>query len=208
MNTRFDHAYVLDVLSDDHPGIVASVGMTIQELSGNIDSITQTVLEGYFTLTMIVSFPEAIEANELARRVGKARTGKGVYQVMARPFVPPAADDKPELAGRFVVTAFGPDVPGILLTFSQYMAGKDINIVDLYGERSGEQFVMISQVDIPARWDIALLQAELEEMGRSAGFDVRLQHENIFVATNQLRLSSEPAGRSILPSKTARPKRT
>jgi predicted amino acid-binding ACT domain protein len=46
MNTRSPHAYVLNVLSDDHPGIVASVGTTIQQLDGNIDSCSQTVLEG------------------------------------------------------------------------------------------------------------------------------------------------------------------
>ena len=31
-------------------------------------------------------------------------------------------------------TAFGPDRPGIVRRFSQFLAGKDINIVDLYGE--------------------------------------------------------------------------
>jgi len=103
------------------------------------------------------------------------------------------------------VTAFGPDAPEVLLKFSQYVAGKDINIVDLYGERQGEQFVLISQVDIPARWDIALLQADLEELGKQAGFEVRLQHEDIFVATNQLRLYAEPlsAGR-LMPSSADR----
>jgi hypothetical protein len=33
-----------------------------------------------------------------------------------------------------------------------------------------------------------MLQADLEQMGLELGFTVKLQHENIFVATNQLRL--------------------
>ena len=35
-----------------------------------------------------------------------------------------------------MITAFGQDQPGIVRRFSQYLAGKDINIVDLYGDRA------------------------------------------------------------------------
>jgi predicted amino acid-binding ACT domain protein len=95
----------------------------------------------------------------------------------------------PQAGERFVVTAFGVDKPGIVLRFSKYLAGKDINITDLYGDRKGEEFVLIGQVEVPSQLDLRLLQADLEEMGKEEGFAVRIQHENIFVATNQLRLT-------------------
>jgi predicted amino acid-binding ACT domain protein len=185
MKTLFPHAYVLNVLSDDHPGIVASVGRAVEQLGGNIDACSETVLEGFFTLIMLVSLPQPIQSETLAAKVGGAK-GE-TYQVMARPFVVPSSG-KGAKTERFVITAFGKDKPGILLGFTGYLAGKDINIVDLFGERRGQEFVLISQVEIPARWDIAMLQADLEEIGQAEGFTVRLQHENIFVATNQLRL--------------------
>lgn len=188
MVTRFKHAYVLDVLSNDHPGIVAAVGNAVQGLGGNIDSCSQTVLGGYFTLIMIVSFPQSVDCDELAGRVRGPAEARSGFQVMVRPFeepAPPAAGDRME---RFVITAFGQDKPGIVLRFSQYLAGKDINIVDLFGGRQGDDFVLISEVEIPSRWEIAMLQTDLEQMGKEDGFTVRLQHENVFVATNQLRL--------------------
>ena len=86
-----------------------------------------------------------------------------------------------------MITAFGKDQPGIVRRFSQYLAGKDINIVDLYGDRTGDEFVLIGQLEIPTQWDIRMLQTDLEQMGQELGFTVKLQHENIFVATNQLR---------------------
>ena len=92
---------------------------------------------------------------------------------------------------RFVVSAFGEDQPGIVRRFSQYLAGKDINIVDLYGDRNGTQFVLIGQVEVPARWDVRMMQTDLEQMGQELGFTVKLQHENVFVATNQLRLKQK-----------------
>jgi glycine cleavage system transcriptional repressor len=186
--TRFEHAYVLDVMSDDHPGIVAAVSNAVESLGGNIDSCSQTVLGGYFTLIMIVSLPEPLDPEELADRVRKSQSLGSEYQVMARPALS-ARHCQAELCDRFVITAFGTDQPGIVRRFSQYLAGKDINIVDLYGDRKGEEFVLIGQLEVPTRWDIRMLQADLEQMGEELGFAVKLQHENIFVATNQLRLT-------------------
>ncbi len=186
MQTRFEHAYVLNVLSDDHPGIIAAVGRAVNELGGNIDACSQTVLSGYFTLIMVVSLPRPVEPEDLSGKIQGGGTTRGL-QVMARRLQPTECAGE-GAAEKFVVTAFGTDRPGIILRFSQYLAGKDINIIDMYGGRSGEDFVLVSQVEIPRQWDISLLQADLAELGRELGFTVRLQHENIFVATNQLRI--------------------
>jgi len=186
---RFEHVFVLNVMSDDHPGIVAAVSNAVESLGGNIDSCSQTVLGGYFTLIMIVSVPEEIQAEQLADQIRKAASSGSAYQVLVRPALSSAGFSAKESADRFVITAFGTDRPGIVRQFSQYLAGRDINIVDLYGDRQGDEFVLIGQVEIPSRWDTRMLQADLEQMGEDLGFTVKLQHENIFVATNQLRLT-------------------
>jgi glycine cleavage system transcriptional repressor len=187
---KFEHVYVLSVMSDDHPGIVAAVTGAVESLDGNIDACSQTVLGGYFTLIMIVSTPHATTAKSLVERIeGADSIGGGKFQVAAREVPPPKQAAAKEKTDRFVVTAFGHDQPGIVRRFSQYLAGKDVNIVDLYGDRRGDDFVLIGQVEVPMHWDIRMMQADLEEIGRELGFTVKLQHENIFVATNQLRLT-------------------
>jgi predicted amino acid-binding ACT domain protein len=190
MTIRFEHAYVLDVMSNDHPGIVAAVTTAVESLGGNIDSCSQTVLGGYFTLIMIVSVPEPIEPERLAERV---RQGESQFQVIARRALPSPDHLPREISDKFVITAFGKDQPGIVRRFSQYLAGKDINIVDLYGDRKGDEFVLIGQLEVPVRWDIRMLQTDLEQMGEEMGFTVQLQHENVFVATNQLRMAVQPS---------------
>ena len=189
MMTRYPHVYVLNVMSDDHPGIVAAVSNAVESLGGNIDSCSQTVLGGYFTLIMIVSVPEPIDSQQLADRVRASESSGSPYEVLVRPALLPEPAATAKTSDRFVVSAFGEDQPGIVRRFSQYLASKDVNIVDLYGDRTGNGFVLIGQVEVPARWDIRMMQADLEQMGVELGFTVKLQHENIFVATNQLRLS-------------------
>jgi glycine cleavage system transcriptional repressor len=188
MKARFDNAYVLDVMSDDHPGIVAAVTTAVESLGGNIDACSQTVLGGYFTLIMIVSTPVLVDPDTLAEQVRQSSTSNSPFQVLARRAIPPENLAPLENCDRFVITAFGKDQPGIVRRFSQYLAGKDINIVDLYGDRRGEEFVLIGQLEVPAHWDIRMLQTDLEHMGEELGFAVKLQHENVFVATNQLRV--------------------
>ena len=195
MITRFEHVYVLNVMSDDHPGIVAAVSNTVESLGGNIDACSQTVLGGYFTLIMIVSVPEPVDPERLAERVRGAESSGSAYQVLVRPALPSAPQAAAAPSGRFVITALGEDQPGIVRRFSQYLAGKDVNIVDLYGDRTGNEFVLIGQVEVPSQWDIRMMQADLEQMGQELGFMVKLQHENIFLATNQLRL---PRGQAAL----------
>jgi len=185
MDTQFEHAYVLNVMADDHPGIVAAVSGALARLGGNIDSCSQTVLEGYFTLILIVSFPEEVDPAALAREVSGSK-GTG-FQVVARPFDASVATRAAGETEGFVLTAFGRDRPGIIAHLTQYLAGRDINLTDLYWDRKGGEFVMISQLDLPRRLDLAMLQADLEQMGAEDGYTVRLQHENVFVATNQLR---------------------
>jgi len=192
---QHEHVYVLNVMSDDHPGIVAAVSNTVESCGGNIDACSQTVLGGYFTLIMIVSLPEQADAEDLADRVRQAESSGSAYQVLVRPALPEESLFHKTPGGRFVISAFGKDQPGIVRRFSQYLAGKDVNIVDLYGDRRGDEFVLIGQVEIPDRWDIRMLQADLEQMGEDLGFTVKLQHENVFVATNQLRLTRSPLDR-------------
>jgi glycine cleavage system transcriptional repressor len=186
--------YVLTVMADDHPGIVGAVSQAVEGLEGNVTACSQTVLRGYFTLIMIVELPDDVAADTLADRIRTAEARNRPYEVVVRQCT---RDERPadiEATDRFVITAFGADRPGIVRRFSQYLAGKDINIVDLYGDCRGEEFVLIGQVEVPTHWDIRMMQADLEQMGAELGFTVRLQHENIFVATNQLRMTHTPVG--------------
>ena len=183
------HGYVLSVMSADHPGIVAAVSEAVEQLGGNILACSQTVLSGYFTLIMVLELPQPVEPTELAAQV---RASKGLgedYQITVRSANRTTPPTREEPTDSFVISVFGNDRPGIIREFTHYLSGRDINIVDLYGEKSGNEFHLIGQLEIPTDLDIRLIQDDLEEIGRQLGFTVRLQHKNIFTATNHLRFN-------------------
>jgi len=179
--------YVLSVMSDDHPGIVAGVSSVVYRLGGNILSCSQTVLDGYFTFITIIDLPDAKKPDELAQEVRLSPELGTNYQVIAR-YYEPQEQTVASSDNVFVITAFGKDRPGIVREFSRYLAGHDINITNLYGGCKDEDFVLVGQLTIPPKVNIRNIQSDLEAAGKEYGFTVRVQHNNIFVATNQLRL--------------------
>ena len=50
---------VITVLGQDKPGIIAGVSGKLYELNINILDVSQTVMDGYFTMTMLVDMSKS-----------------------------------------------------------------------------------------------------------------------------------------------------
>lgn len=74
---------IITVLGGDRPGIVAAVAGALSEREANILDISQTILQGIFTMTMLVDFGSA-DFSELKARLDELSEGLGVQIVMQR----------------------------------------------------------------------------------------------------------------------------
>lgn len=184
------YTYVLNIMSDDHPGIIAAVTAAAEAVNANIESCSQTVLGGYFTLIMIVTLAEEMPIEDLRNHIQSHTETSCKIDISVRKTSSEALTESK--AERFVLTAFGKDQPGVVCRFSEYLSDHEMNILDMYGCREknvdGEiQFMLTAQVEIPSKWNLALLQCDLQNIGKDIDFTVVLQHENIFTATNRVR---------------------
>ena len=88
---------------------------------------------------------------------------------------------------RAVVTVTGTDRPGIIASVSGFLFEQNINIEDISQTVLGEQFAMVMMVKTSeSTVDFAELAARLEDLGRTIGMNVRLQHEAIFDAMHNI----------------------
>ena len=63
---------IVTVIGKDHVGIIGGVCNRLASYNVNILDISQTVLQGYFTMTMVVDVSEAnVEFGELIRLMGE-----------------------------------------------------------------------------------------------------------------------------------------
>ena len=175
---------IITVMAADRVGIIAEVTQAIGALGGNINELSQTVMRHYFTIILSVTFPDAVMHEQIREKI--AVEGKpGELLISVKDYVPLPS---PVPSGEhFILTARGVDRPGIIREISAYLANKGINIEDCYADVEEGRFVMILEVCIPQEWDVRQLQLDLESLGKEIGLTAHLQHENIFLATNEVR---------------------
>ena len=88
---------------------------------------------------------------------------------------------------RAVVTVTGTDRRDIIAKISAFLAERNVNIEDISQTILGDKFAMIMIVDTSeSKEDIAQLARDCEEMGRTIGMSVRIQHEDIFNAMHNV----------------------
>lgn len=82
-----------------------------------------------------------------------------------------------------VVTVTGRDKKGIIAKVSTFLSEKNVNIEDISQTILGDEFAMIMAVDIEdADCNLAALARECDELGKSIGMSIRMQHADIFNA--------------------------
>lgn len=75
---------IITVLGSDRPGIVAAVSGALAEREANILDISQTILQGIFTMTMLVELGEAVEFSELKAQLDGLSESLGVQITLQR----------------------------------------------------------------------------------------------------------------------------
>ena len=80
----------------------------------------------------------------------------------------------------------GKDRHDILKTVTAFLSKKNINIEDWYVEFEGDNVTQIGEITIPELLDIKQLQDEFQQCAAALGLKSHIQHENIFIATNEV----------------------
>jgi glycine cleavage system transcriptional repressor len=175
--------FVTSVFAADRVGLLRDVTQAVFALDGNIGSIRQTVVDGFFTLVFTADFPGLAAPEALRALVASALDAGAVVTVMECPDAPRAV--VPE-GSRFVVTTRGEDRPGTIFAITSFLVGHGVNIEDWVVENDGGQVVYIAQVVVPDAVDFKLLQGRFRAAMAERDLAGLLCHENIFRATNEI----------------------
>ncbi len=81
---------------------------------------------------------------------------------------------------KFIITVVGHDTVGIIAKVCTYLAGKQVNILDISQTIVSGYFNMMMIVDAEQVADMTSMSRELEALGNEIGVMIRCQHEDIF----------------------------
>ena len=75
---------IITVLGSDRPGIVAAASGALADREANILAISQTILQGIFTMTMLVELGGSVEFSELKGKLDALSESLGVQITLQR----------------------------------------------------------------------------------------------------------------------------
>ena len=183
--------YVISIMAKDRVGIIAEVSSKISALNGDIADIRQSVLCGYFSMILMVSFPAEVTQSEIIARLAEINrtTNASSLEIQVKPVyeaVTLPASTFPD--NTYVLTVTGPDRVGFVAAVSEFCKANQINILDLSTTRKLDQYVMILFIDLTQAITINLIRENIKQFSKETGFRVVLQHYNIFRAVNEIDL--------------------
>ncbi len=180
---------ILSVLGHDRPGIIAAVSGILFENDGNIEAVSQTILQTQFSGTFIVSIPESTTVEDLGEKLEAGLNLLGldvlIRRVEQKEPLPSLADAEP-----FVVTTRGPDRKGLVAGITAVIARHGVNVTNLQAIFKGgdepESNIMIYEVDIPREIDREALYADLGSKAEELDLTLNIQHRKIFEEMNRI----------------------
>ena len=176
---------VISLLSPNRVGIFSDVVAVIADYGGNIDGLSQTVTEGYFTMLLTASFKTDDTDSQKLRNTLTIEMEKKVDAVMILPYRSKGTSESCS-ACRYIITLIGKDHPGLLAFVSKKLEEKNINVTDWYFEFEDTTVTHIGEILVPQEFDVDQLQDELAEDLSGMNLTCSIQHENIFKATNEI----------------------
>ncbi len=180
--------YIISVMTTDRIGIIHDVSLLISVMDGDLSDTRQQVLHGYFSMILYASFPASISGETIRKRL-ESIDNDIPFEVSVKPVDPDIGKKKASPATEiFVLTARGPDRIGFVSLVSGFCTEQNINILDLSTAGSGNIYTMILMVELSHCPSEDGLRGEMDKFRQKNNISLLLQHQDIFKATNEIRL--------------------
>ncbi len=177
---------VISVMSKDRPGIIADITTVIYNLGGDLADLNQSVLGGYFTMLLIAEFDEEITPEDLFAGFSHIDSETKLEATIKEMQVKLEVERTHLPNETFIVTAQGVNRKGLVKILGDFFYSRNINVLDLVTTREDDKYTMIFQVDLTHIASMKTIREELDSLGKNEELNLVLQHNDIFMATNEV----------------------
>lgn len=178
--------FVITVMSKDRPGIISDITTVIYNFGGDLADLNQSVLGGYFTMILIAEFDEQVTEEGLFKGFSEINSDTSLEVNIKKIEVEFELEKDRLPLETFVVTAQGENRKGLVKILGDFFFSRKINVLDLVTARDDRFYTMIFQVDLSHIESMKTLRKELEQLGENENLELVLQHNDIYMATNEV----------------------
>ena len=171
--------FVLFVIGDDRPGIVAAVSEVLYKNSFNIEDSSMTILERQFAMILIISSEGNFRVPELKKIFKEAEKKLNLFISVKR-----LASMSDEGTGHietepYIITLIGADRIGIVYRITKLISDQGINISDVRTEIIGEEskpiYTMVLEVGIPADVNLTKFKSKFKRLEKELNVTITLK---------------------------------
>ena len=159
--------FLINAYGKDRTGIVRDVSKVLYELGFNLEDSTMAKLADEFTIMLIVEGDKTLEEiKDAFKPLNESGLTVNIKQV-----------EKPEEKEKnlFKLVVYGADKPGIVYNVSDVLSKKGINITDMTTQKSGELYILLTDVEVPDNITEEELYKEIEDLKEQLGIDINLE---------------------------------
>lgn len=177
--------FAVAAIGRDRPGIVAAVTRNLLDHALNVEDSQMTILRGHFTMMLVVSGSDAVDAAALRGDLEATARELGMEAI--------SLSEVTDVAGEsaqpsHILTVYGADHPGIVHAVAEALAGCGVNITDLntrlvpddpHGAANGDGgedlYAMMLEVVLPEGLSAGQLESLLEATRREQGVEISIR---------------------------------
>jgi len=174
-------SHILSVLVPDRKGIIHTIVDTLKNLDVQHHEISQTVVHGTFTIALVVTVPSGGSVDALQSQLVVELGAQA--QVSVLEFVDASGN---ESIDRYILTAIGKSENGSIRALTDIVRQRGGNFTDFSSRVVEDQVRLVAEVELPVDVDLTQLQTDLKHASADESLKVRLQHQKLFTATNEV----------------------
>jgi glycine cleavage system transcriptional repressor len=179
---------VISVLSLDRPGIVADITGVIYSLNGDLADLSQSVLSGFFIMTVIAQFKNDISPDKIKEEIGLIKSSTSL-EVLIKKVDGTVVNTLPILSENiYIVTGQGENRTGLVFSIGTFCKDNEINIIDYDTRLSDNVYSMILEIDLTNSKSAEIIFEKLNNMANKLNFKVGMQHKSLFDTLNEISL--------------------
>lgn len=168
--------YVLFVMGEDRPGIVAAVSGILFKDKFNIEDSSMTILEDHFSMILILSYQQKYQISLLKKKLQKICKELNLF-IYIKKFSPVSKTEKDYKRSKpYIITLIGSDRIGIVHKITKLLSSKEINITDVRTEIIGEEkspvYTMVLEIEIPTNVKVSEFKSDLKKLRKELNVDM------------------------------------
>jgi ACT domain-containing protein len=176
--------HIISILTPDRKGIIHGIVETLKQQQARHLEISQTVVHGSFTIAIVLWIPADREARSVADALQSTLGDQAA--VSLQDYHAPAQTATSHARERFILTAIGTAVTGVVQSITGIILDRGGNFTDFSSQVIEDRLQLLAEVDLPD--DVALdqLQIDLRHACDDRNLQVRLLHSRLFQATTDV----------------------